>query len=137
MELGGNHFRIIACHAVNLQGVEPVALLVVLHTALDGGLVLPDTGDDVIVACPVRQESFSLMRDSPLPAGRPCAPLPCKQSASPTVPCRAGRYFRKAPLRTLRKVCLLLVHASLVDGTATHVVLLELGDEKLLVVKAG
>lgn len=58
VELGGNHFRIIACHAVNLQGVEPVALLVVLHTALDGGLVLPDTGDDVIVACPVRQESF-------------------------------------------------------------------------------
>ena len=26
VELGGNHFRIIACHAVNLQGVEPVAL---------------------------------------------------------------------------------------------------------------
>ena len=60
VELGGNHFRIIACHTVNPQGIEPVALLVVLHTALDGCLVFPDTGDDVIVACPVRQESFQL-----------------------------------------------------------------------------
>ena len=60
VELGGNRFRIIACHAVNLQGVELVALLVVPHTALDGGLVFLDTGDDVIVACPVRQEGFQL-----------------------------------------------------------------------------
>ena len=61
---GGYDFRVIARYPVNLQRVELLALLVILHAVLEVRLVLPRPRDDVAVGGLVGQQGFQT--DAPL-----------------------------------------------------------------------
>ena len=133
---GGYDFGVITCYPVYLQRVEFLALLVILHAALEVGHVLPRPRDDVAVGGLVGQQGL-----------QPDARIALAALERLALALQSGNLLLQT--RLVQEVGVagedgdilgvvhapFLVHAALVDGAAAHAVLLELGDEKLLVVE--